>query len=278
MQQGIRRAIPLQKATAAADSREARTSPRMSNTIRLDILPNADDLNGPVGGGAAPTAADGSSLSAEELLNLFQNAYDATVITTYDGTILFDNIRAREFLFAEAGTLIGVNIATLISGADESTLATVHEALESERFIRISAWCHSVTGAFFPSDIAVYRFASGSTQHLCFFIRDITDRMRAEEAERNVERNRVMMESIGTVCHHLGQPSTVILSSLELLRNLGEGDSAERAELIDMSLKAAERIGELLRELNDLRTYRSEAYTDADAIVAIDQEERPPAP
>jgi PAS domain S-box-containing protein len=268
---GLKRAIPLRNAAAAADSREAMTSPRMSNTIRLDILPDAEDLRRAIGAASSAAGEERQELSLEELHNLFQNAYDATVITTTDGTILFDNIRAREFLYAENGTLAGANITTLISGADATTLQTVAEALDSERFIRISAWCHSVTGAFFPSDIAVYRFASGATQHLCFFIRDITDRIRAEEAERAVERSKVMMESIGSVCHHLGQPSTVVLSSLELLKNLGPGEEAERDELIDMSLKAAGQIGELLKELNELRTYRSESYTDNDSIVAIDE-------
>ncbi len=269
MDHGINRAIPLQSATAAADSREAVTSPRMSRTMRLDILPDAADLSGTFSGAAASSDGTRATLTAEELVNLFQNAYDATVITDSEGTILFDNIRAREFLYAEAGTLIGVNILSLISGADAGTIATVHETLESERFIRISAWCHSITGAFFPADIAVYRSAAGVSPHLCFFIRDITDRLRAEEAERTVERNQVMMESIGTVCHHLGQPSTVILNSLELLKDL-PADDPTRTELISLSLEAAERIGDLLRELNDLRTYKSESYTEKDSIIAID--------
>ena len=150
-------------------------------------------------------------------------------------------------------------------------MATVRETLESERFIRISAWCQSITGAYFPADIAAYRLASGPQARLCFFIRDITDRLRAEEAERTVERDRVMMESIGTVCHHLGQPSTVILTSLELLKNLDAADSDTRSELINLSMVAAEQIGDLLKELNELRTYKSESYTENDSIVAIDQ-------
>lgn len=275
--QQLNRAIPLQSAAAVAaaagDSREAKTSPRMSRTMRLDILPDVADLSNPATMASAASSKQVTMLASEELHALFQNAYDATVITDYDGTILFDNIRAREFLYAERGTLIGNNIIQLISGADTETIATIHETLEEERFIRISAWCHSITGAFFPADIAVYRFSSGMTQHLCFFIRDITDRMRAEEAERTVERNKVMMESIGSVCHHLGQPCTVILSSLDLLRNLGDADDGERQELISLSLSAAEQISELLRELNDLRTYKSESYTEQDSILALDQSE-----
>lgn len=273
----IQRAIPLGQAVAVADSREAAISSRLKNTIRLDIAPDEADLRATCAGRAADAEGRGAALSQEELQSLFQNAYDATVITTLGGTILFENIRAREFLFAQAGALTGQNITDLVSGADEETLQTVRETLESERFIRISAWCHGSNGDFFPADIAVHRFASAGAAHLCFFIRDITDRLRAEEAERTNERNRVMIESIGTVCHHLGQPGTVLLSSLELLKNLDPGDAKARDELIDMSLEAAEKIGELLKELNELRTYRSEAYTEEDSIVALEGEEAAPA-
>jgi signal transduction histidine kinase len=105
---------------------------------------------------------------------------------------------------------------------------------------------------------------------------DITDTIRAQEAERTIERNRVMMESIGSVCHHLGQPSTVILNSLEMLQRLDESDAEERKELLQMSLDAAEQIGDLLRELNDLRTYRSEAYANTDSIVSIAAKQQEP--
>ncbi|MBQ6248489.1 MAG: hypothetical protein IJK04_16590, partial [Kiritimatiellae bacterium] len=94
---------------------------------------------------------------------------------------------------------------------------------------------------------------------------------------RTIERNRVMMESIGSVCHHLGQPSTVILNSLEMLQRLDESDVESRKELLQMSLEAAEQIGDLLRELNDLRTYRSEAYANTDSIVSIGAAPQEPA-
>jgi PAS domain S-box-containing protein len=68
---------------------------------------------------------------------------------------------------------------------------------------------------------------------------DIGDRRRAEQAERVVERDRVMMESLGAVCHHLGQPATVLLSSLEMISRMKEPDPAVTNELLQMSLEAA---------------------------------------
>ena len=368
-----------------------------SRTMRLDILPDA------VSAGVAPartphaTARVGFHLTEQELQSLFQNGYDATLITDMSGSVLQGNHRAHEFLCANGRSLSGINVTTIISGADASLVGKLVQALETERYVRIHAWCSSGDGTFFPAEIAVYRSQAGISRHLCFFIRDITwrkeaedrlqmvdtamrtaragiamidtegivtyanpamnalcgipagqnlagrsigdffeerdkmtaiasdvaagntwggqinlvhssgqtiatdcdaaptldsdgdcvgavlsfadisDTIRAQEAERTIERNRVMMESIGSVCHHLGQPSTVILNSLEMLQRLDESDAEERKELLQMSLDAAEQIGDLLRELNDLRTYRSEAYANTDSIVSIASTPQEPA-
>jgi len=82
------------------------------------------------------------------------------------------------------------------------------------------------------------------------------------------------MASLGSICHHLGQPSTVLLNCMELLQRMDDGEKEQRKELLDLSLSAAESMSRLLRELNDLRTYRSEAYLaqsqpDGDQIVAM---------
>ena len=103
---------------------------------------------------------------------------------------------------------------------------------------------------------------------------DMTDRLRVAKAEQTIERNRVMMASLGSICHHLGQPSTVLLNCMELLQRMDDGEKEQRKELLDLSLSAAESMSRLLRELNDLRTYRSEAYLaqsqpDGDQIVAM---------
>jgi PAS domain S-box-containing protein len=89
---------------------------------------------------------------------------------------------------------------------------------------------------------------------------DISDRRRAEQAERVVERDKVMMESLGAVCHHLGQPATVLLSSLEMVNRLKDSEQDARTELLHMSLEAAESLRKTLQELNDLRHYNAESY------------------
>ena len=94
---------------------------------------------------------------------------------------------------------------------------------------------------------------------------DIGDRRRAEQAERQAERQRVMVESLGAACHHLGQPATVLLASLELMTRLPSQDRAVTEELLASSMEAAESLREMLHELNDMTEseYRTTAYLES---------------
>lgn len=92
---------------------------------------------------------------------------------------------------------------------------------------------------------------------------DISDRIRAREAEQQADRQRVMVESLGAACHHLGQPATVLLSSIELLNRVWTTDKAMAEELIASSIVAAESLRKMLHNLNDITEYRTTTYIDS---------------
>ena len=91
---------------------------------------------------------------------------------------------------------------------------------------------------------------------------DISDRIRARDAENKAERQRVMVESLGTACHHLGQPATVLLASLELLNKVRKTDPAMAEELLISSVEAAESLRTMLHRLNDIAEYKTTAYIE----------------
>ncbi len=101
---------------------------------------------------------------------------------------------------------------------------------------------------------------------------DISDRRRAEQAERQAERQRVMVESLGAACHHLGQPATVLLASLELMTRMPSQDRAVTEELLSSSMEAAESLREMLHELNDMTEseYRTTAYLESGKDSGVD--------
>jgi len=78
-------------------------------------------------------------------------------------------------------------------------------------------------------------------------------------AEMQVERSKVVMESLAGFCHALGQPSTVLLSSIELLK-MQDLDEETRRQVIEMCHEAVLEIKSLLAEMKTRREYVAEAY------------------
>ncbi len=78
-------------------------------------------------------------------------------------------------------------------------------------------------------------------------------------AELRAERSKVVMESLAGFCHALGQPATVLLSSIELLKMDGVDDET-RHQVIDMCHDAVLEIKSLLAEMKTQREYVAEAY------------------
>lgn len=78
-------------------------------------------------------------------------------------------------------------------------------------------------------------------------------------AELQVERSKVVMESLAGFCHALGQPATVLMSSMDLLK-MDNIDDATKREVIDMCSEAVLEIKSLLAEMKQKREYVAEAY------------------
>ena len=86
---------------------------------------------------------------------------------------------------------------------------------------------------------------------------------RLELAEIRAERSKVVMESLAGFCHALGQPATVILSGVELLKIGCDEDT--KKDVLDMCYEAAIEIKSLLAQMKEMREYANEAYLAANA-------------
>ncbi len=78
-------------------------------------------------------------------------------------------------------------------------------------------------------------------------------------AEMQVERSKVVMESLAGFCHALGQPATVLLSSIELLK-MPSTDPELQKQILDICYDAVIEIRSLLAEMKEKREYVAEAY------------------
>lgn len=81
---------------------------------------------------------------------------------------------------------------------------------------------------------------------------------RRHAVELEAERQRVMVESMGAMCHHLGQPSTVLGMCLFRLKNQPRPEDIP--EILKDMEDAFESMIQLLEEFRNLAAYASEPY------------------
>lgn len=87
-------------------------------------------------------------------------------------------------------------------------------------------------------------------------LRNAVERQRRELLD--AERQRVMFESIGAACHHLGQPATVLSAYLQLMKQQEKDPKLLR--MVDASLESVQAIGDVLDRLRNVNAYRTEPY------------------
>ena len=155
-----------------------------------------------------------SSRSAYE--QLLQSIYDGVLITKLDGRIVDNNARAAQLLDSDGEKLVNTSVLAIIAGADEKLLAAIGKNLEDQRYTLIEASCIRSNGQDFPAEIAVNRIELDSQGLLCFFIRDITVRKRAQEAleaavARLEEHDTSRLQFVSNVSHELRTPLTSMI-------------------------------------------------------------------
>jgi len=75
------------------------------------------------------------------------------------------------------------------------------------------------------------------------------------------ERQRVMIESLGAVCHHLGQPMATITTLLEIMKRQEVSPSLKK--MMNECVEVVDKVDELLDRLQKVSTYSTEPYLPA---------------
>lgn len=202
---------------------------------------------------------------AEEMLmtehNAIQHSGSGIAVVDRDGRLEYAN-PTMEKMFREPAGLIGKDMRSLVQ--DQEAMGLVIEGLlQGEEDARTESMrARRADGSEFDVQVsgARNRNAEGETVGCVFSIVDISDRKRADEAERELERRRVMLESLGAACHHLGQPATMLLGNLELLKDRLDAADPESRKLVQGSLDAMENLSAVLRKLTAVNEYRTTQY------------------
>ena len=207
---------------------------------------------------------------AEEMLrtehNAIQNSGDGIAIGNIDGLLEYVNPAIiRMWGYEQTDDLLGIDARDLFADRAKAN-HILDEVMGARQFWGGEVKARRQNGTEFDiqASAACNRNSDGEQVGVIFSFTDISDRKRAAEAEREAERRRVMLESFGAACHHLGQPATVLLANLGIMkRRLEKTEDETVKELLENSIAAMETLGEILHKLNTVNEYRTTKYLDS---------------
>ena len=133
------------------------------------------------------------------------------------------------------------------------------------------------TGRTFPIELAVGEVKIGASRLFTGFIRDISDRVAAQERVMklqqelsHVSRLSAMGEIVSMIVHELNQPLTAIANFGEAAKRLVEGGgerSQRAATFMEKSVRQAHRASDMIRRL---RSFVSRGSTEMGPIIVND--------
>ena len=88
----------------------------------------------------------------------------------------------------------------------------------------------------------------GGKRFAVFIFRDITDRLKAEEARREAEAMKAITELARATAHEINNPLTALIGNLELLRTHGLAEN-EKPKWVDVAVDMGFRIRDIVARL-----------------------------
>ena len=179
---------------------------------------------------------------------LLENAADAVEILDADGRFLEVNRAACEQLGYRREELIGRTPAVLDARmSEESIRAAIAEVRVSGGMV-FETVHRTRDGVEFPVEVHATPVSYRGLPAVMSIVRDITERKRHEEIQRNARKAEGLVQMAGGVAHDFNNIFQVVLANLELARNLAD-PAAKVAAHIDRARTALEKAGTLAQRI-----------------------------
>lgn len=198
---------------------------------------------------------------------LLQSVYDAVLITDASGVVRECNHRAESFFRYPSDELLGMRVPRLIAGADDAVIGTIRKNLIEHRYTLIEGTCRRRDGSSFPSEIAVNRLDTEQEGRLCFFVRDISIRKRAQDALEEAilkleQHDRNRSQFISNVSHELRTPLTSMIYAINnMLRGITGVLNDDQTRYLEMLLGDSRRLLVTVNDILDLRKIENQTLT-----------------
>lgn len=207
---------------------------------------------------------------SEEMLrtgyNAISNANNGIAVADLQGTLVYVNpAAARQWGYLQPSDMIGHNVRDLwITPGDAEAFLQAVTQQQTGWNGELVAVTRRGEAVHIQASVACNRDAEDQLIGMVLSFTDISDRKLAEDAQRKAEAQQAMLASLATACHHIGQPATVIMGSLGLLKEiLKKQDVPEVMNILDDSIQATEHLAEVLHKFNRVTVYRTVNYLES---------------
>jgi PAS domain S-box-containing protein len=112
-------------------------------------------------------------------------------------------------------------------------------------------------GRVFPAEFVCWGFGLRGRDLVIAIVRDVTERIKAEENERLLARETMQRNFVATVSHELRTPIAAIKGFAETLRLGGLDDAKNRLRFIKIIEKHADKLGWLVEDILTLNAMES---------------------
>lgn len=195
-------------------------------------------------------------LAEQTLLSAFHamdNTDSSIGIADLDGKITYANRRMISlFGSGDEKKVVGQNLSVWFNET-QIVKPMIESIMRSERWSTEQRLSNDENAGYMQISVVPDINEDDQLLGMVLSIVDTTDRRRAEIAEYQLERDRVMMESLSEACHAIGQPATVLLTSIEVLKETPEIDFESRKQVEEMCYTAVLELRQCLKEMNAAR-------------------------
>ncbi|MBN1670353.1 MAG: PAS domain-containing protein [Kiritimatiellae bacterium] len=187
---------------------------------------------------------------------LLDNIYDAVLVTDFEGRIVDANPRAEEFFLQRKIALRKLRIRDIVSGVTESLLGTIRQNIINRKFTLLEGHCLRKDGTTFPAEITISLIHWTKSGQLCFFVRNIARRKKAEDRLR--AQNSALQNSANAVAI-CAMDATLTFANLAFLQLWGYGNQGEViGRDIRLFLGEEDQLSEIIQQLRDGKPWTGE--------------------
>jgi len=239
-------ARPLEDMTAAATRMAGGDFARLPHVERADEAGRLADALRQMAGGIS-TMLETSEAGRAELSAILESMTEGVIALDPDEKIRHANRSAAECLLLAKTPEPGVPLVEVVRLPEISAIARA--ALKGKAVAETDVPLPGAAGRVLSVGAAPIRATSGESRGAVLVLRDVTVMRRLE---------RMRLDFVANVSHELRTPLAAMSSAMETVQSLGDAEPQARAQMVDLALRHAKRLGAIVDDLLALSQIESE--------------------